>query len=95
MRRFLGSVRQNCENGQGIDAGVADPYGPMKMRPRHSSRCADLPDDLPRGDAVAGLHVNDRQVGEQRKNSEAVIDHDSIPGEVQLTRQDHPSAVGG
>jgi hypothetical protein len=90
-----GCFAEDGENGEGIDACVADPYGPVKMRPRHSSRCANLPDDLACGHAIASMHVNDRQVGEQRKHSEPMIDDDGIPGEVQLAGHDHPAAVRG
>lgn len=39
--------------------------GPVKMRPCHASRCADLPDDLTDGHVFANNHVDDGQVGEQ------------------------------
>src|SRR5947207_15219775 len=65
------------------------------MRPRHAACCADLPDDLTGRHLIANMHINDGQVGQQRKNPEAVIDDEGVAGEVQVARHHHSAAVRG
>src|SRR6266542_5746772 len=65
------------------------------MRSRRASRCADSPDDLTGSHLIANVHINDGQVGQQRKDPEAVIDDNRVAGEVQVARHDHSAAVRG
>src|SRR5262245_14987058 len=63
------------------------------MRAGDSARCADLPDCVTACHEGTFTHARGREVSEQRKDSEAVIDDDGIAGEVEVTSEHHAPAV--
>src|SRR5262245_47139309 len=81
------------KNGQRIHACAVHPNSPVKMRTGHPSGRADLSNRLASSDQVALMDVHDRQVREQRKHAEAVIDDDRVAGEIEIPREQNASAV--
>jgi hypothetical protein len=65
----------------------------VKVRTGDASGRADLPDDLGSGHHVAFAHPDDGQMREHGEDTESVIDHDGVAGEVEITRQQDASAV--
>jgi len=51
----------------------------VQVRTGHAPCGADLADDLAGLDGIARPHVDRRQMREQRKQTQAVIDHDGVP----------------
>src|SRR5258705_7154328 len=66
----------------------------MEMRTGHSAGRADRSDDLPNFNLIAFLNRERGQVREQREDSETVVDHDRVPGEVELVRQHDATGIG-
>src|SRR5258705_999364 len=66
----------------------------MEMRTGHTPGRADLTDDVA-ADELPLMDVHDRQMGEQRKHTEAVVDHDRVAREIEIPREHDTTAVRG
>ena len=69
---------QQIQNRQRVNAGTTDTNRPVEVRPRDPAGCSNFSNLLSREDRIAFMDVDDRQVCEQRKQPQSVIDHDRI-----------------
>ena len=65
------------------------------MRSGDAARRTNQTNPLAGPDCIAVFDGERRQVLEQRKHPEAVIDHDGVPGKVQIARQNYAAGVRG
>src|SRR6266850_5568362 len=81
------------EDRKGVNARVVDPDSPVEMRARDASGCTDRADRVATVHGIALMHIDHRQVGEQRKDAKPMIDDDGVAREVEIAGEHDAPAV--